>query len=256
MVCFEKARVILEELERFMAFLCIQGLVQPPKSRSLQRGRGLISRRATDTRFRILSNALLVIDKVAGFAPISFAHNFSGHGRMGFISTTRSITLRARRKGRAFDGFRKFGPPVKQWEETKRLLDRLIVEQKFTGPLLRVKELQQYAEEVVVHARKNNAVSDSIVESMLISSEARQVVYEELVPRYTERPNMFTRVVNSWHRRDTDSTRIGFIEFVDRPGEFVPAPPVGKELEKFNQLIQETGSRRDRRRLESINRNS
>jgi len=175
---------------------------------------------------------------------------------MGFISTTRSITLRARRKGRAFDGFRKFGPPVKQWEETKRLLDRLIVEQKFTGPLLRVKELQQYAEEVVVHARKNNAVSDSIVESMLISSEARQVVYEELVPRYTERPNMFTRVVNSWHRRDTDSTRIGFIEFVDRPGEFIPAPPVGKELEKLNQLIQETGSRRDRRRLESINRNS
>ncbi len=175
---------------------------------------------------------------------------------MGFISTTRSITLRARRKGRAYDGFRKFGPPVKQWEETKRLLDRLILEQRFTGPLLRVKELQQYAEEAVIHARKNTPVSDSIVESLIISSEARQVLYEELVPRYTERPNMFTRVVNLWHRRDTDSTRIGFIEFIDRPGEFVPARPVGRELAKLNQSIQETGSRRDRRRLESMNRTS
>ena len=175
---------------------------------------------------------------------------------MGFISTTRSITLRARRKGRAYDGFRKFGPPVKQWEETKRLLDRLILEQRFTGPLLRVKELQQYAEEAVIHARKNTPVSDSIVESLIISSEARQVLYEELVPRYTERPNMFTRVVNLWHRRDTDSTRIGFIEFIDRPGEFVPSRPVGIELAKLNQSIQETGSRRDRRRLESMNRTS
>ena len=173
---------------------------------------------------------------------------------MGFVSTTRSITLRARRKGRAFDGFRKFGPPVKQWEETKRLLDRLIVEQRFTGPLLRVKELQQYAEEVVVHAKKNNSVSDSIVESLLVSSEARQVVYEELVPRYLERPNMFTRVVNLWHRRDTDSTRIGLIEFIDRPGEFVPAKPVGSELETLQRTIEESGSRRDRRRLDSSNR--
>ena len=175
---------------------------------------------------------------------------------MGFISTTRSITLRARRKGRAYDGFRKFGPPVKQWEETKRLLDRLIVEQRFTGPLLRVKELQQYAEEAVTHARKNNPVSDSIVESLIVSSEARQVLYEELVPRYAERLSMFTRVVNLWHRRDTDSTRIGLIEFIDRPGEFVPARPVGEKLVDLNKIVRETGSRRDRRRLEAMNRSS
>jgi len=140
---------------------------------------------------------------------------------------------------------------VKQWEETKRLLDRLIVEQRFTGPLLRVKELQQYAEEIVYHARKNDAIGDSIVDSMLISSEARQVLYEKLVPRYIDRQNMFTRVVNLWHRRDTDSTKIGFIEFVDRRGEFVPAPVVGKSRETAANEILETGSRRDRRRLEN-----
>ncbi len=166
---------------------------------------------------------------------------------MGFTSTTRLITLRARRKGRAADGFRKSGPAFQQWEETKGHLDRLIVEQRFTGPLLRVKELQQYAEEIVIHARKNNPVSDNVVESMLISSEARQVLYEKLVPRYLERPNMFTRVVDLWHRRDTDSTRIGFIEFVDRSGEFRPAEPMGSARVEYLTDIRENGTRRERR---------
>ena len=137
---------------------------------------------------------------------------------MGFLSTTKWITLNARRKGRARDGFRKFGPPVKQWEDTKRQLDKLLVGQRLTGPLLRMKELQQYAEEIVVNARRNTSISNSVVESMLISSEARQVLYEKIVPRYISRPSMFTRVVDLWHRRETDSTRIGFIEFVDRRG--------------------------------------
>ena len=167
---------------------------------------------------------------------------------MGFQSTTRLITLRARRKGRAYDGFRKFGPPVKQWEETKRMLDRLLVEQRVSGPLLRLKELQQYAEEIVVQARKNTSVSDSIVESMITTAEARQVLYEKLVPRYTDRPNMFTRVVDLWKRRDTDSTRIGMIEFVDRPGEAFPAPPVGDARTEMIRDIMEHGSRRERRK--------
>ncbi len=136
---------------------------------------------------------------------------------------------------------------MKQWENTKRLLDKLIVEQRVTGPLLRLKEIQQYAEEIVIHARKNNPVSDSIVDSMLISSEARQVLYEKLVPRYVERPDMFTRVVNLWHRRDTDSTRIGFIEFLDRPGEFMPAPLVGQARQAYLERVVEEGTRRERR---------
>ena len=169
---------------------------------------------------------------------------------MGFTSTTKLVTLGARRKGRALDGFRKFGPPVRQWESTKEQVDRLIVEQRLVGPLLRMKELQQYAEEVVQHARKNSAVSDSVVESMLVSAEARQVLYEKLVPRYLERNSMFTRVVNLWHRRETDSTRIGLIEFVDRAGEHVPAVPVGQKRVSVLSNVMQFGSRRDRRRYE------
>jgi large subunit ribosomal protein L17 len=175
---------------------------------------------------------------------------------MGFQSTTRLITLNGRRKGRAFDGFRKFGPPFKQWEETKALLDRLIVEQRLTGPLLRLKEIQQYAEEVIFHARKNTSLGSSIVESMLVSSEARQVLYEKLVPRYSDRKNLFTRVVNLWHRRDTDATRIGMIEFVDRSGELFPAEPVGALRRAIIEETMLSGSRRDRRKHEKEYRSS
>ena len=169
---------------------------------------------------------------------------------MGFQATTRVITLNARRKGRAYDGFRKFGPAFKQWEETKKLLDRLLVEQRVTGPLLRLKELQQYADEIVFHARRNNPVGDGVVESMLISSEARQVLYEKLVPRYADRKNIFTRVVDLWRRRDTDATRIGMIEFIDRPGELFPASPVGPAREHMVNEVMASGSRRERRRYE------
>ena len=169
---------------------------------------------------------------------------------MGFQSTTRVITLKARRKGRAFDGFRKFGPSFQQWEDSKKLLDRLLLEQRISGPLLRLKELQQYAEEIMIHAKKNTSVGDSVVESMLVSAEARQVLFEKLVPRYAQRPNMFTRVVNMWHRRDTDSTRIGMIEFVDRPGELLPAEPVGEARRNMISQVMDSGSRRERRRYE------
>ena len=101
----------------------------------------------------------------------------------------------------------------------------------------------------MVHARKNTSVSDSVVESMIRSAEARQVLYEKLVPRYRDRPNMFTRVVNMWHRRETDATRIGMIEFVDRSGEIFPSKPVGPAREAFVKQVIENGSRRDRRRI-------
>lgn len=90
----------------------------------------------------------------------------------------------------------------------KDWLDKLIIYQRIEGPLNRMKEVQQYAEEIVFHARRSNnsstysdmicilyaqsqevsfvdtPYSTQIVESMLRSAEARQILYEYLVPRY------------------------------------------------------------------------
>uniref|UniRef100_A0A7S1PSK9 50S ribosomal protein L17 n=1 Tax=Alexandrium catenella TaxID=2925 RepID=A0A7S1PSK9_ALECA len=145
---------------------------------------------------------------------------------MGFMGTTRFIAKGARSKGRnAY--WRKFAPAHKQWPQMKELLDRLIKEQRLELTLPRVKELQQYAEEIVFLAKKNTDYHDGLVDSMIVTPEARQILFERMVPRYQDRRFHFTRVVNQFRYRDRDTTPMGFIEYVDRPGELRPANPVG-----------------------------
>jgi len=71
----------------------------------------------------------------------------------------------------------------------KGFLDKLIREQRIDVKNPLAKEVQQYAEEVVWRAKQNTPFHDNVVESMLISPEARQVLYEHLVPRYAHRPS-------------------------------------------------------------------
>lgn len=111
------------------------------------------------------------------------------------------------------------------------------------------RELQQYAEEVVYLAKKNTVHHNGLVESMLTSAPARQILYEKMVPRYKDRPFYFTRVVNKWELRERDAAKLGFLEFIDRPGEYRPANPVGAERRSFVRETMEHGTRRERRKL-------
>lgn len=101
------------------------------------------------------------------------------------------------------------------WEFTRRMLNALVVNQRVYSTLLRVKELQQYAEELVRFARANDHFSNRLVESILITPEARSILYEYLVPRYAEHIGLKTRVTNLYDRRERDSAYTGQIEFVD-----------------------------------------
>merc|ERR1712019_278534 len=109
----------------------------------------------------------------------------------------------------------------------KAMLNTLVKTQRIETTLPKAKELQQYAEEIVFPAKKNTAYHDGLVESMLTSPEARSILYERLVPRYRHRPFHFTRIVNQFRFRMRDTTKMAFIEYVDRPGELRPANPVG-----------------------------
>jgi len=145
---------------------------------------------------------------------------------MGWMYTTKFIAKGARSKGRnAY--WRKFVPQTKQWQMMKDLLNRLVKEQRLELTLPKAKELQQYAEEIVFLAKKNTPYHDGLVESMLTSPEARQLLYERMVPRYQDRHFHFTRVMNTWRYRERDTAQTGVIEYVDRPGELRPANPVG-----------------------------
>ncbi|EDO07398.1 putative ribosomal protein L17 [Babesia bovis T2Bo] len=162
---------------------------------------------------------------------------------MGFSATARLVAQGQR--GRIFRKFR--GQPPKRFDWIKNNLDRLLRYGRVELTLPRAKELQQYAEEVIFHAKKDTPESDLVVESMLRTPEARHQLYEKYVPNYADRPFFFTRVVNQWRLRFADAAPMAYLEFVDRSGEIRPAKPVGtKKLVYIHDLMKR--SRRDYRK--------
>ncbi|KAK2195752.1 bifunctional Ribosomal protein L17/Ribosomal protein L17 superfamily [Babesia duncani] len=166
---------------------------------------------------------------------------------MGFASTAKLVY-----SGQRTRIFRKFrGQPTKSFDWIKNHLDRLIRNGRIEVTLPKAKELQQYAEEIVFHAKKDTPESDLIVESMLRTPEARQMLYEKYVPLYTNRPFFFTRVVNQWRFRFRDAAPMAYLEYVDRSGELRPAKAVGFEKLKYiHSQMQE--SRRNFRKYYSF----
>mmetsp|Transcript_34161 Transcript_34161/g.79398 ORF Transcript_34161/g.79398 Transcript_34161/m.79398 type:complete len:206 (+) Transcript_34161:62-679(+) len=165
---------------------------------------------------------------------------------MGNPLTARLITKGARSKGRRAY-WRQFCPSFSQWVMMKDMLNKLIKEQRIESTLPKVKELQQYAEEIVFLAKKNTEYHDGLVESMLTSPEARHILYERMVPRYQDRHFHFTRLVNMFRYRERDAAKMGLLEYVDRPGELRPANPVGAA--RVQHAAQEfLASRRNRRK--------
>merc|ERR1712232_268976 len=168
--------------------------------------------------------------------------------------TTNLIAKGARSKGRNVF-WRKFEPAHKQWQTMKNMLNDLVREQRIETTLPKAKELQQYAEEIVFLAKKNSPYHDVQVESMLTSPEARQILYERMVPRYQDRHFHFTRVVNQWRYRLRDNAPMGFIEYVDRAGELRPANPVGAARTQHvasEFLSTRRGRRRHRLEMQKI----
>lgn len=164
---------------------------------------------------------------------------------MGFHSTVKLIQRGVRRP--LFRSLRR--APHHRWDMIKNMLDALVRNGRIETSLPKAKELQQYAEEMVYYAKKDDERSDLIVESMLRSAKARRLLYERIVPRYAFRPFHVTRVVNQWRFRLRDAQPRAWIEFVDRSGELRPARPVGNDRIEF--LISEyQSSRKNRRKYE------
>ena len=82
---------------------------------------------------------------------------------------------------------------------------------------------------------------------MLTSPEARQILYERLLPRYKDRHFHVSRVVNLWKYRQRDTTPMAVLEYVDRPGELRPANPVGA-ARKQHVAMEFLETRRSRRK--------
>eukprot|EP00434_Breviolum_minutum_P009162 symbB.v1.2.008073.t2/scaffold504.1/size194584/9 len=167
-------------------------------------------------------------------------------GLAALVRACLTVEKGARSKGKRVY-HRVFGPSHQQWKWVKDMLNVLILNQRLETSLARAKELQQYAEEIVFLAKKNTVYHDGLVESMLTSPEARQILYERMLPRYKDRHFHFSRVVNLWKYRQRDTTPLAVLEYVDRPGELRPANPVGA-ARKQHVAMEFLSTRRSRRK--------
>nr|PVC50757.1 50S ribosomal protein L17 [Theileria orientalis] len=150
---------------------------------------------------------------------------------MGFSSTCKFVNLGL--KTRIFRKFR--GQPTKSYDWIRNHIDKLLRNGRIEVTLPRAKELQQYIEELIYHAKRDTHESDLIVESVIRTPESRSLLYEKYIPLYKYRNFFFTRVINQFRLRQRDSSPMAFLELVDTENETFPAKPVGHD--KLNHVL-------------------
>ena len=78
----------------------------------------------------------------------------------------------------------------------------------------KAKELRQYAEPLITRAKQGDLHSRRVVARKIRDGEAMTRLFEEIGPRYAERPGGYTRVIKVGHRPG-DAADLAIIELVE-----------------------------------------
>ena len=106
------------------------------------------------------------------------------------------------------------------------LVASLIAAEAITTTEAKAKALRPIAEKIITKARKGGMHNHRQVVSFLRDREMAAKLFEEIGPRYVDRPGGYTRILKLNEPRAGDKAPMSVIEFVDRDGELrVPKPP-------------------------------
>mgnify|MGYP000400946210 CR=1 FL=1 len=97
----------------------------------------------------------------------------------------------------------------------------------------KAKELRRFIEPLVTLAKKDSVANRRIAFNRLRDDAAVKKLFEEIGPRYAERPGGYTRVLKAGFRPG-DKAPIGIIELVDRP--------IPEEVEEEPVVADENGA--------------
>lgn len=78
----------------------------------------------------------------------------------------------------------------------------------------KAKELRRYAEPLITKAKRGDLHARRLVARKIQDSEALTRLFDELAPKYAERPGGYTRVMHLGHRPG-DAAEMSIIELVD-----------------------------------------
>ncbi|MEE8448232.1 MAG: 50S ribosomal protein L17 [Thermodesulfobacteriota bacterium] len=100
----------------------------------------------------------------------------------------------------------------------RNLAISLILNERIKTTLARAKELKRFSDRLVSFGKKGDLAARRLAASALNSKEAVQKLFNDLGPRFHERPGGYTRLVKmGW--RAGDGATLCLVEFMPRPEE-------------------------------------
>ena len=110
-------------------------------------------------------------------------------------------------------GTRLGGSPSHQRHMLSNLAQELIWEERITTTVTRAKVLRPYAEKLITKARTGSLHARRQVLAQIEDTEVVTKLFDEVAPRYTDRPGGYTRIVRLGPRRG-DGAEMAIVELV------------------------------------------
>lgn len=119
--------------------------------------------------------------------------------------------MRHRQSGRKFNR-----PAAQRRSLLANQAKSLIEHERITTTVPKAKELRRYLEPLITRAKESSVHRKRLVFAKLQDRRAVSKLFDELGPRYKERPGGYTRILKAGFRSG-DSAPMAVIELVDRP---------------------------------------
>jgi large subunit ribosomal protein L17 len=110
-------------------------------------------------------------------------------------------------------GARLGGSPSHQRKILANLAASLIQEERITTTAARAKQLRPYVEKMVTKARRGDLHARRLVLRKIQDTSVVTKLFDDVAPRYADRPGGYTRIVKLGPRRG-DGAEMAIIEFV------------------------------------------
>ena len=105
------------------------------------------------------------------------------------------------------------GSPSHQRKILSNLAASLIEEERITTTVAKAKVLRPYVEKIITRARRGDLHSRRLVLKRIQDTEVVTKLFDDIAPRYEDRPGGYTRIVKLGPRRG-DGAEMALIEFV------------------------------------------
>ena len=110
-------------------------------------------------------------------------------------------------------------------------LASLVLAERIKTTLHKAKELRPVAERMITRGRNDSVHARRLVRQWLPDRALVRKVFEEISPRFVERPGGYLRIVKLGPRQG-DGAEMAILEFVEKSADDVEAPKTKKDKKK------------------------